>query len=193
MLDSYHHGNLKQELIEQGLRIINKEGEDKLSFRKVAAACGVSHTAAYAHFRDKNDMVTAIRETVSRQFAKELFKAVDGVKEDCVEDKIVALGRRYVSFFFEKPDYFKFLFTNHMVKVHFDIEKEYEEDFPAFTLLKKLYLEMNKKNGVVATREEGERELIRLWSSVHGIAAIACMDSVEYDGDWNEVVMNCIK
>ncbi len=45
MADSYHHGNLRQALIEAGIRIINEKGEDDLSLRKVAAACGVSHAA----------------------------------------------------------------------------------------------------------------------------------------------------
>ena len=38
MKDHYHHGNLKQELINTGIRIINTEGEQALSLRKVAAA-----------------------------------------------------------------------------------------------------------------------------------------------------------
>ena len=47
MKDNYHHGNLRNALIEAGLKIINESGEDSLSLRKVAAACNVSHAAPY--------------------------------------------------------------------------------------------------------------------------------------------------
>ena len=41
---SYHHGNLREELIEKGIELINEAGEEKLSLRKVAKMCGVSPT-----------------------------------------------------------------------------------------------------------------------------------------------------
>ena len=44
---SYHHGNLREELIEKGIELINEEGEEKLSLRKVAKMCGVSNAAPY--------------------------------------------------------------------------------------------------------------------------------------------------
>ncbi len=42
MEKSYHHGNLKEELIKKGIELINEVGEDKLSLRKLAIICGVS-------------------------------------------------------------------------------------------------------------------------------------------------------
>ena len=53
MADKYHHENLRQELIDAGIRIINEVGEENLSLRGVASACNVSHSAPYAHFKDK--------------------------------------------------------------------------------------------------------------------------------------------
>ena len=57
MADSYHHGNLREALIDAGIKIINENGEENLSLRKVAAACDVSHAAPYAHFRDKEELI----------------------------------------------------------------------------------------------------------------------------------------
>lgn len=192
MSDKYHHGNLKQELIEQGLKIINEEGEDKLSFRKVTSVCGVSHTAAYAHFSDKDDMVNAIKVMVAEQFASELISATENKDIKGAAEKIIAMGRRYVSFFLEKPDYYRFLFGNRIVKVHFDIEQDYEEDFPAFRLLKKLYIQMNTELGKSISKEGQEKELVRIWSTVHGLASIACMKDVFFEGDWEEIINECV-
>jgi len=61
MADSYHHGNLRQALIEAGIKIINESGEENLSLRKVAALCNVSHAAPYAHFKDKDELLEAIK------------------------------------------------------------------------------------------------------------------------------------
>ena len=47
----YHHGNLRNALIGAGLELINTEGEENLSLRKVALKCGVSNAAPYAHYR----------------------------------------------------------------------------------------------------------------------------------------------
>ena len=48
---SYHHGNLREELIEKGIEMINEAGEEKLSLRKVAKMCGVSNAAPYTYFK----------------------------------------------------------------------------------------------------------------------------------------------
>ena len=68
MADSYHHGNLRQALIEAGIKIINESGEENLSLRKVAALCNVSHAAPYAHFKDKDELLEAIKSSVTDRF-----------------------------------------------------------------------------------------------------------------------------
>ena len=47
---SYHHKNLKNDLIEKGIELVDKYGINQLSLRKVAQACNVSHAAPYSHF-----------------------------------------------------------------------------------------------------------------------------------------------
>ncbi len=108
MSDTYHHGNLRQALIEAGIKIINDIGEDALSLRKVAAACGVSHAAPYAHFKDKTELIDAIKASVTEQFMKELEAAVSAAPDP--EKAIINMGKSYVSFFLKNPDYYKFLF-----------------------------------------------------------------------------------
>ena len=73
MADNYHHGNLRQALIDAGIRIINEEGEDYLSLREVAAACDVSHAAPYAHFKNKDELLEAMKKSVTDRITDELF------------------------------------------------------------------------------------------------------------------------
>ena len=110
MADSYHHGNLREALIDAGIKIINENGEENLSLRKVAAACGVSHAAPYAHFKDKEELIDAIKANVTDKFMEKLIDAVEG--KPTVDAAIIAMGRAYVTFFSQNPDYFIFLFVS---------------------------------------------------------------------------------
>lgn len=50
---TYHHKDLRNALIETGIKIVSTEGINAFSLRKVAAVCGVSHAAPYSHFQNK--------------------------------------------------------------------------------------------------------------------------------------------
>lgn len=184
MEDKYHHGNLKQALIDAGIRIINREGEQGLSLRKVAAACGVSHSAPYAHYKDKDELLSAIKASVTEQFTEYLNKAVDGMKEESTEKAIVAMGRSYVKFFIDNPDYYQFLFYNQKITVHLMTGEIHEEDYPPYLLLKALFLRYLDEKGIKLSDEEKEIELIKIWSTVQGIASIACMENVTTSKPW---------
>ncbi|MBP5383998.1 MAG: TetR/AcrR family transcriptional regulator [Lachnospiraceae bacterium] len=184
MSDRYHHGNLRQALIDAGIRIINESGEDKLSLRKAAALCRVSHAAPYAHFKDKEELIGAIKASVTEQFTEELKRAVDG--EENAESALVEMGRSYVSFFVCNPDYFKFLFSSLNIVAHIRPDRQHKEDYPPFVRLKETYLKYLKEKGIKKSRDEQEADILRLWASAHGLAAIACMSGVETSFDWND-------
>ena len=184
MEDKYHHGNLKQALIDAGIRIINKEGEQGLSLRKVAAACGVSHSAPYAHYKDKDELLNAIKSSVTEQFTRYLHEAVDGMEAESAEKAIVAMGKSYVKFFINNPDYYQFLFYNQKITVHLTAGEDHEEDYPPYLLLKALFFRHLDEKGIKLSDEEKEIELIKIWSTVHGIASIACMENVTTSKPW---------
>lgn len=186
MESKYHHGNLRKELIDTGIRIINNEGEQALSLRKVAAACGVSHSAPYAHFKDKEELLQAIKSTVTERFTKRLKEAVEQTKGESAEKAIVVMGRSYVKFFIDNPDYYKFLFYNQKITVHLSVEEEHKEDYPPYLLLKELFERYLKEKKLKLSNEEKEIELIKIWSAVQGIASIACMENVVTSKPWEE-------
>ena len=184
MEDKYHHGNLKQALIDAGIRIINKEGEQGLSLRKVAAACGVSHSAPYAHYKDKDELLSAIKSSVTEQFTRYLHETVDGMEEESAEKAIVAMGKSYVKFFINNPDYYQFLFYNQKITVHLTAGEDHEEDYPPYVLLKALFFRYLDEKNMRLGDEEIELELIKIWSTVQGIASIACMENVTTSKPW---------
>ena len=64
----YHHGNLRQTLLAAARQMIAAEGIESLSLRKLADKVGVSRTAAYHYFDDKNDLLCAIASDGFRQW-----------------------------------------------------------------------------------------------------------------------------
>ena len=56
----YHHGDLKQTLIDVSVDVINREGLEALSLRALATQAGVSSGAPYHHFADRNDLLATI-------------------------------------------------------------------------------------------------------------------------------------
>ena len=108
MSDNYHHGDLRNALIETGIRIVNECGEKGLSLRKLAAACGVSNAAPYAHFSGKEELIQAMQEYVTEKFTGRLQEAIDRKADEGAEQMILAMGKAYVLFFVENPTYFTF-------------------------------------------------------------------------------------
>ena len=184
MEDKYHHGNLKQALIDAGIKIINEEGEQSLSLRKVAAACGVSHSAPYAHFKDKEELLSAIKSSVTEHFTEYLYQAVDRMKGESADKAIIAMGRSYVKFFIDNPDYYQFLFYNQKITVHLTAGEIHEEDYPPYLLLRTLFFRHLDEKGISLSEEEKEIELIKIWSTVQGIASIARMENVVTAKPW---------
>ena len=193
MGDNYHHGNLRQALIDAGIKIINEQGEQVLSLRKVAAACGVSHAAPYAHFADKESLLAAIREQVTARFMEELQRAFDCYKTESAERCVIEMGKRYILFFKENPDYFTFLFYRQKIQVHFATDKDYEGDYAPYLLMKHVFMWYCEEKKLSFTPEQMERELIKLWGSVQGIASIVCMENVSTVTPWEEIIEEIIR
>ena len=184
MSDNYHHGNLRQALIDAGIKIINESGEESLSLRKVASKCNVSHAAPYAHFKDKDELIEAMKASVTQQFTETLTKAVEDAPD--AESAILEMGKNYVLFFINKPDYFKFLFAGQNIIAHISTDKQYAEDYPPFVLLKDAYKKWLKETKVKKSKKEQERDLLNIWATAHGLASIACMSGVVTTIDWEE-------
>lgn len=191
MSDKYHHGDLRNALIEEGIKMINSSGEDSLSMRKLAEKCGVSMAAPYAHFKNKEEMINAIKQYVEDAFTEYLQVAVNKAEAD-VEARIVALGISYVSFFIDNPEYFTFLFSRGYVHLNLDFKSPDENTFKPYKLLKDLcsrYFD-EKKPGL--SDYEKELEIIRIWSSVQGVTSIIFMKNVKWSHGWKEELKNLI-
>ena len=192
MSDKYHHGDLRNALIEESIKMINTSGEDSLSMRKLAERCGVSMAAPYAHFKNKEEMINAIKEYVEDAFTKYLETAVVSCQND-IEKKIITLGNAYISFFIENPEYFTFLFSRGYIHANLDFKSSDEKDFKPFKILKDLctiYFDEKKPD---LSDYEKELEIIRIWASVQGLTSIMFMQNVKWSRNWKDEISKLLK
>ncbi len=179
-LDKYHHGDLKEELIKKGIILLNEGGSKNFSMRKLAASCNVSHAAPYKHFKNKEEIISAIMQYVLKELTESL-KEIEELYKDNPRLLSIELGKQYVKFMVENPDYLKILFLGDFeTKITIDngdIDSEYE----AFNILKNNAIRAFKMNGI--KEEEYARNIVAMWSMVHGITIMLVNKSIIYNGD----------
>lgn len=71
-MNQYHHGNLREALLQEGLKHLTETGNRNISLREMAKRCGVSSAAPYAHFKTKDQFLLAIEYYMLEKLALEL-------------------------------------------------------------------------------------------------------------------------
>lgn len=103
----YHHGNLRQALLDAADELVSRHGSEKLTLRDVATEAGVSHTAPYHHFAGLADLLAAV---AARGFS-ELAEAMMAVPRDSLpERRLQAICDLYVCFARRQPARFRLMF-----------------------------------------------------------------------------------
>ena len=90
----YHHGALREALLERAVVILGEQGIEKLSLRGLARDLGVSHAAPARHFANKGELLSAIASEGYQRLTAATTKAAVGV-ESAVE-RLRAMGRASV-------------------------------------------------------------------------------------------------
>jgi AcrR family transcriptional regulator len=99
---AYHHGDLRNALIQAGLELLAEGGAAALDLRKVARKAGVSHAAPYRHFADKQALIAAIDEVGFQQLAEQIERGLSGGASSAFE-QLEQIAGAYVRFAQEHP------------------------------------------------------------------------------------------
>jgi len=166
--NAYHHGNLRQALLDQALRIIRDEGVDALTLRDVGARLRVSRTALYRHFADKQSLLAAVATEGFRVFRAALTTAWDGAGHG--RAGFLAQGRAYIRFALENPSHYRVMFGGYVAKGDCESELGVESE-AAFRVLVDALIELQQAG--LVRRDDPQALAVFVWASVHGTAMLA--------------------
>jgi AcrR family transcriptional regulator len=108
--DTYHHGNLRNALLDAVDGIIGEEGIAAVSLREAARRAGVSHSAPAHHFGDKTGLMTAYAARGFDLFGEMMRGAADGAAPGGPQARLRAIGITYLRFSVEHRALFEAMF-----------------------------------------------------------------------------------
>lgn len=185
---NYHHGDLHSSLLTTATAMISEGGIEALSLRKLAIRIGVSRTAAYHHFKDKNDLLIAIASQgfVSwKKQAEQIFNHNNLTERE----KYQAFVHYYVQFATENAAIYQLMFGGTLWKDKKSPSKLKEVAYPSF----QFQVEMTKAwqtKGVLPSSPNTLRLAQVTWATLHGIAQLV-IDGIYADASQIDEMCQC--
>jgi AcrR family transcriptional regulator len=103
---SYHHGNLREALVEATLELAREVGPENVSVREAARRAGVSPGAPFRHFADRTALMTAVAEEATRRLVAEIDASLAAATTDDPLERYRILGDAYLRWAAENPTSF---------------------------------------------------------------------------------------
>lgn len=108
-VETYHHGNLKEALVNACMTLMQTTVPDKISLRRVAAEVGVAPAAVYNHFSDKTGLMVAVKMRCLRHMA-DYLEAHASDRTQPPRERICALGLAYSRYSATYPGFYNIIF-----------------------------------------------------------------------------------
>lgn len=166
--DHYHHGNLRETLIQTAVRFLEKNPLEALSLRTLAAKAGVSQAAPYRHFKDRNELLAAISQQgfeIKFKFMLESFLK----NREHPRELLHGCAQSYFKMGLLYPQHFKLMMTSPVCPAPEYPELEQAAGM-AFGLLKKT-IELCQKAGVVGPGDPYHKSM-HCWAVVNGFTTL---------------------
>lgn len=164
--ENYHHGDLRNALIQTAIALLPKYGVAGLSMRAVAKAAGVSHAAPYRHFRDKTDLLESV--AISGYYRlEEACQAAQRRNRDRPQQQLFEAGMGYLSLVVEHPEMAHLMFSGMLSQEIGD--KALSQAIAEGSLAK--IIENGKRLGIYADKDT-EDLILTAHACIHGIAML---------------------
>jgi AcrR family transcriptional regulator len=106
---SYHHGRLREAMIEATIELVEEIGPEQVTMREAARRAGVSSAAPFRHFANKTALMTAVAEEAMRRLQAEVGTALADVTDEDPLVRLSALGKAYMIWVVRNPTHFKIM------------------------------------------------------------------------------------
>lgn len=161
--EAYHHGDLRATLLRSAGKILEKEGLEGLKLREVARQAGVSHTAPYRHFPERESLLAALAADGYAMLGK-------AQREAAVAGGLRGMGEAYVRFALDHPQRFRLMFGGTVqISRHPALREIATRTFEGLS-------------GALSARvpgAQGARDAsLAAWAMVHGLAQLLLEDRI---------------
>ena len=112
---NYHHGDLRQALIDAALAIAAEEGLEQVTVREAGKRAGVSSGAPFRHFPNKTALMTAVAEEAMQRFRAEITRALADVGTADPLARFRALGTAYLAWVTGNPTHFEIISSRRLI------------------------------------------------------------------------------
>lgn len=166
---TYRHGDLRNALIDAGVRLAAAGGPGAVVLREATRRAGVSPNAAYRHFSDREDLLAAVSLRCLSLVATEIMRErATSVPADDLPGQLDAVGRAYVHFALREPGLFRTAFSAHTDP---EAGRGGEDGGPGpFGLLLDVLDRAVEQGALPPDRRPGAE--VAAWASVHGLAVL---------------------
>jgi len=185
---SYHHGDLRDTLLHAATEMVANTGIEGLSLRKLAEKVGVSRTAPYHHFKDKNELLCGI--------AEEGFKIWSQQAQAIFDDDSLSMKERYrrfvkgyVNYAVENPELYELMFGRVIWRDNSSTQTLRDVAYPCFQGQVAM-TRMWQDKGLLATSEDTLRVAQVTWATLHGLARLV-IDGIYADTSHLDEMCEC--
>ena len=172
----YHHGHLREALVEAALAAARADGPGAVGLRAVTRAAGVSPNAAYRHFTDRDDLLRAVAARSQQQMAALMQARLDQAGPlpgpGGAWQRLRTAGHAYVEFALTEPGWFATAFA-----IPLDLPADGRGQDPGLFAILVSVLDELVTSGAIAPEARPGAEYVA-WSAVHGIATLLTSGSL---------------
>lgn len=176
---AYHHGDLRNALIEHAFAALRTVGPESLSVRALADEIGVSPSAAYRHFADREALLAQLARIGFERLGESMARAAAAAARRSPKATVRAIGSAYVRFGVAEPELYRLMFGAQRVE-----KSKYPELGAAaartYDTLRSAVMRMAPHASKGS--QELERLTLRCWAMVHGLASLR-VDRLIESGD----------
>ena len=167
--NSYHHGNLKEAIIEEALNLLNSNIKNDFSFRLISRNLGVVSSAPYNHFKDKSDLLKELIELGINKLLKNMEKEKN--KSELPSEQLLLIAKSYLNFAIKNKALYNLMFGENnkdLLDLTYKVVLQFE----------KIISEKFKAGKRVNLTVKGSS--ITAWSMMHGLAITVNNSNVDF-------------
>jgi AcrR family transcriptional regulator len=158
--ESYHHGDLRNALLEAALELVRERRSTHFSLRDLAGRVGVTQSAIYRHFNDLDDLLSTRCREGFDAFAETERQVIAASPDPSV--RLRGLVRAYIHFATSNPAYLRIMFDSGFANRPENIGRAR----PTFEYLEDVIAEIG------GGRDGAFEKAVAIWASIHGLSAL---------------------